>query len=278
MSDGPSTEEPQPEEGPTGPQDPAPGPQPGPGPQPSQGPQPGMAPSPQGAPTPQGPGWWQASDGLFYPPQPGAPMPPKKSGAGKGCLIALAAVGGFFVLIVIVAIVAAVGSSDGDDDAASDSGSETTEEQAPDEGSGDDPNPGELFPDRPDTQSEDQEREIGDSARLSGYTTTVDSAEFVQSVSDFEDAGYVRIGVTVVNRDDSAQPYNLFDWVLQTPGGQVLDPALVTVPTLDSGDLVGGGEVTGDVYFEVGDQTGEFFIVYKPDAFDAARGVWSVTV
>lgn len=66
--------------------------------------------------TPQGPGWWQASDGRWYPPpaQPGAPHqhfapgakghgftgpPPKKSGAGKvllvlGVVLVLAVVGG----------------------------------------------------------------------------------------------------------------------------------------------------------------------------------------
>lgn len=240
---------------------------------------PGPAPAPGGAPSPQGPGWWQASDGLYYPPQPGGPMPPKKSGAGKGCLIALGVVGGLFLLLIIVAIIGVAVGGDSDDGTASSSNDgEATEEQAPAEGGGDDPNPGELYPDRPDTQSEDQEREVGEDARLSGYTTTVDSAAFVQSVSDFEDAGYVQATVTVVNRDDGSQPYNLFDWVLQTPSGEVLDPALVTVPTLESGDLVGGGEVTGDVFFEVGDQTGEFFIIYKPDPFDAARGVWSVTV
>lgn len=245
---------------------------------------------PQGAPQPMGPGWWQASDGLFYPP---AGPPQKKSGAGKGCLIALGVVGGLFVLMILaIAIVAAAGGGD-DDEASDDSsaeeapqedaeaapadeGSDTT--QAPDEGSGDDPNPGELFPGRTDTQSEDQERNIGEAARLSGYTTTVNVAEFVPQVSDFETSGYIHINVTTVNRDETAQPYNLFDWRLQTPGGQVIDPTFVTASSLESGDLVGGGEVTGDVYFDVGGQTGEFFVIYKPDAFDAARGIWSVTI
>lgn len=33
--------------------------------------QPVVAPAPAGADTPLGPGWWQASDGRWYPPQPG---------------------------------------------------------------------------------------------------------------------------------------------------------------------------------------------------------------
>jgi hypothetical protein len=76
----------------------------------------------------QGPGWWQASDGKWYPPQPaaappaappprgpapgpqwGGPPPTKKS--NKGCLIALAVVGVVLLLGIaaVVAIVAAVG-------------------------------------------------------------------------------------------------------------------------------------------------------------------------
>jgi hypothetical protein len=68
----------------------------------------------------QGPGWWQASDGKWYPPQPaatpppvapppgpqwGGPPPAKKS--NKGCLIALA-VAGVIVVLGIVAVVVVV--------------------------------------------------------------------------------------------------------------------------------------------------------------------------
>jgi hypothetical protein len=72
----------------------------------------------------QGPGWWQASDGKWYPPQPaatpppmapppgpgpgpqwGGPPPAKKS--NKGCLIALAVVG-VVALLGIAAVVAVV--------------------------------------------------------------------------------------------------------------------------------------------------------------------------
>lgn len=50
---------------------------------------------------PQGPGWWQASDGKWYPPQAGRtpPPPPGRSGA-SGCLKAV---------LIAVAVLAAVG-------------------------------------------------------------------------------------------------------------------------------------------------------------------------
>jgi len=77
----------------------------------------------------QGPGWWQASDGRWYPPQqaptaapppppqwgaPPAPQwtpPPAKKGGNKGCLIALAVVGVLLVLGIVatVVVIAAVG-------------------------------------------------------------------------------------------------------------------------------------------------------------------------
>lgn len=60
--------------------------------------------------TQQGPGWWQASDGKWYPPQqapppPGfqQPAPSKKSGCGRAALIGVAV--GLVVLVGCVAIV-----------------------------------------------------------------------------------------------------------------------------------------------------------------------------
>jgi hypothetical protein len=73
----------------------------------------------------QGPGWWQASDGKWYPPQsaptaapPPPPRPaygpspapqwtppPAKKGGNRGCLIALAAVGVVLVLGIVATVV-----------------------------------------------------------------------------------------------------------------------------------------------------------------------------
>ncbi|WP_109508245.1 cysteine-rich/transmembrane domain-containing protein [Nocardioides speluncae] len=60
---------------------------------------------------PPQPGWWQASDGRWYPPQPpqqgyGAPVmqagPPRRSRSGSGCLV-----GCLVALVVVVAVGAA---------------------------------------------------------------------------------------------------------------------------------------------------------------------------
>lgn len=192
----------------------------------------------------------------------------------------------YIALLAIVALFAiSLASSGSDDNKAStnttaDGSTETTAEKSTETTattSGDEASKT-LFPGRADAQNEDQERNIGESAKLSGYTGTVTSAGFQQKVSDFEDGGYVVIEVTIENRDDKAQAYNTFDWRLQTPNGQVIDPGFTSNQTLGSGDLVSGGKVSGKVVFEVGDAKGDFYIIYKPDAFDAARGIWKVTV
>jgi hypothetical protein len=78
----------------------------------------------------QGPGWWQASDGRWYPPQPAAPVAPpppppgpppvpqwgapttKPKSSNRGCLIALGIVGAVLVLGIVatVIVIAAVGN------------------------------------------------------------------------------------------------------------------------------------------------------------------------
>lgn len=132
-----------------------------------------------------------------------------------------------------------------------------------------------LYPERPDLQGEDHEAALGDCVRIAGLTAFVDAAAIVDG-----DLGGPQLVITVTerNRDDTAKPYNLFDWRIQTPEGQVLDPTIPwsTDQDLGSGDLVPGGSVTGDVAFDVG--PGTYFVIWKPDLFDAARGVWQVTV
>lgn len=181
-------------------------------------------------------------------------------------------------LAAIIGISVATGGG-GDDKTATVAPDEITDTVAPDEVTETTVEASQtLFPGRPDAQKDDQERTFGDSAKLSGYTATVTSAEFQQTLSSFEDGGYMVIEVTIENRDDKAQSYSPFDWRLQTPAGQVIDPSFSSVQTLDSGDLITGGKVSGKVVFEVGTTKGDFFIIYKPDPFDNARGIWKVTL
>lgn len=131
------------------------------------------------------------------------------------------------------------------------------------------PNPGELFPGRANQYREDQERAIGDPALLSGYTTTVTDAVY-------EGDGVVTVSVRIENRDDEPQPVSFSDWQLVSPDVTSYDPTSSTL----SASEVGDEPITGEVTFETDplDGAGDFYIVYKPDALDAARGVWRLPV
>jgi hypothetical protein len=141
-------------------------------------------------------------------------------------------------------------------------------------------NRGDLYPGRSNSQKEDQERRIGEQpARLAGYSAWVLSAGFVQQISKYEDDGYLRLHVRSLNRDDATQPFSEEDWRLQTPQGQVLDPALfLLADSLGSGELVEGGQVEGDVFFRDIGEHGQYFAIYKPKDQDAARGIWGFPV
>jgi Domain of unknown function (DUF4352) len=146
-------------------------------------------------------------------------------------------------------------------------------------------NSGKLFGKaRIDRQKEDQERNNGEVVRIAGFSTTVVSAGFEQSVGQFQDAGYLKANVKICNRNDDAQPYSYVHWRLQTPAGQVIDPTFVVgAPILGQAsglpsDLLKGAEATGDVYFQVGGEKGDFYLIYKPSPLDASRGIWKVTV
>lgn len=180
-------------------------------------------------------------------------------------------------LVLIIVIAAVAGGGGDDDDAEPVTGGD---DAPPAEESGDpsDTRNLSLYPDRPDRQDDDHEAEVGDSVRLAGYTATVDSGAFTQRLNDFETEGYIVVDVTVANRDSSAQPYNTFDWRIQTPSGQVLDPCICAEDQLGSGDLVEGGEVSGRVIFEQPDASGSYFVIYKPDPINSARGIWQIDV
>lgn len=178
------------------------------------------------------------------------------------------------VAIVVLVAVAGGGASDGDEPSASGESTEqesSAEQESAEQGGAD---AGSLYPDRPDQQGEDQEASVGESVRLSGYTTTVAGATYTQE--EFTETDLVIVDVRIENRDESAQPYNTFDFKIQTANGQVLDPSFMAENSVGSGDLVGGGVVEGNVGFEVG--PGTYYVIYKPDAFDAARGIWQITV
>ncbi len=124
------------------------------------------------------------------------------------------------------------------------------------------------FADRADKQPKDLEILPGESATISGVKMTPSNVAYATQLGEFETADqgktYVSADVTLENTSTRTQPYNVFDFRIQTAGGQVLDGAIVAEPNLSSGDLVAGGKAQGKIYFQVPVENGHEYIIWKP--------------
>lgn len=137
------------------------------------------------------------------------------------------------------------------------------------------------FNDRADKQKEDVEALPGEAATVDGVKMTLTNVEYKASLSDFETAAsgktYVVADVTLENTSNKTQPYNVFNFRVQTAGGQVLDGAVTgSVTTINSGDMVAGGKASGKIVFEVPVEDGHQYVIWKPGAYDAARAIVQV--
>ena len=131
-------------------------------------------------------------------------------------------------------------------------------------GGGGDGTSGKLYPDRANQYREDQERRIGGSVRIGGYTTTVTDVQL--------DGDAVRVAVRITNRDEAPQRIDATQWTLVNPRIQTLDATSADFPLTD---LPGGETVTAEVSFTIDPtETGDYYIQYKPEILDAARGIW----
>ncbi|MDQ3403551.1 MAG: DUF4352 domain-containing protein, partial [Actinomycetota bacterium] len=126
-------------------------------------------------------------------PAQGYAVPPqKKSGVGKGCLIAVAAV---VALAVLGGIIAAVAGSGGDDEASSGgNGSDTTEENAED----------------PSTPGGQEVFAVGETAHTGDLDVTVEAVEDPFAATNQLDTPapgqrFVGVEMTVVNTGDELQ-------------------------------------------------------------------------
>lgn len=126
------------------------------------------------------------------------------------------------------------------------------------------------FNDRADKQATDVEVMPNEAATIKGVKMTVTNVKYATSLGEFDNASagktYLLADVTVENTSTKTQPYNEADFRVQTAGGQVLDGTIVSSMSspLNSGDLVAGGKVSGQVVFEVPIETGHQYIIWKP--------------
>jgi hypothetical protein len=130
-------------------------------------------------------------------------------------------------------------------------------------------NPGALYPDRANQYREDQERRIGEPVRVGGYTATVTEARV-------DDASSMLVSVEITNEDDEAQRVDATHWTLVNPRVQTIEATSASFPGTE---LDGGVTWVGEVTFSVdASETGHYYIQYKPEALDAARGIWRTEI
>lgn len=169
----------------------------------------------------------------------------------------------FFVLIIVVSAIGGDSDKSGSNKSSSSSNASQNKEF--------------RFAGRADKQDKDIEIVPGEQATLDGMKITVNSAERKTSLNEYTTAAsgktFLIVNVTLENTSKSAKPYNVFDFRVQTAGGQVLDNSFSASaePQLNSGDLVQGGKITGNVGFEVPVEEGAQYLIWKPSATASDR-------
>ncbi len=137
---------------------------------------------------------------------------------------------------------------------------------------------GYRFNERADKQEGDAEIVVGESATVDSLKLTVSQAKKTATLGEFSNATsgktFIVANVTIENTSKESKPYNVFDFRIQTNGGQVLDPSFENQePALNSGDLVAGGKVTGNIVFEAPIENAPQYIIWKPNAWKSDRAV-----
>lgn len=134
---------------------------------------------------------------------------------------------------------------------------------------------------RADTQTKDIAVKAGEAATIDGVKMVLSNVQYLTTLGRYDeaDAGktYVTADVQLENTGSETQAYNVYDFRIQTPGGQVLDGSYATLEKpLNSGDLVAGGKASGQIVFEVPIEDGATYVIWKPSYYDATRAVVTI--
>lgn len=169
---------------------------------------------------------------------------------------------GMIVLVVIIAVAASAGSKKSPNSSSGESANSHA-------------NTGCVSspPSYPDHQSTDCVAPSDGSVGVANATATATWAHTTSSLG----SNVICASVTIKNHNSSTISYNDLYWKLQTPSGKVEDADFETpngATDLGSGNIVAGGSTTGTVCFDDPGQSGTYVGIYKPDPFQANRGIW----
>jgi hypothetical protein len=171
-------------------------------------------------------------------------------------------IGVIVVVIIVIGVVAGTGEESSTTETSKDN-QQTQEKKV-------------RFEGRADAQDNDTELLVNESAEIKGMKIIATKVDRKTRLGEFQEADsgkeYVIVTISLENVSDEAIPYNEYDFRIQTSGGQVLDPAFaVSEGGLDSGDLIGGGKISGTVTFEPPKEQGHQYLIYKPSAWSSDR-------
>lgn len=112
-----------------------------------------------------------------------------------------------------------------------------------------------------------EEVKLGDNVLIVNSVEKSSGSEWDKPKDGME---YVVVNVTIKNGGSSEISYNPFDFQMQNSQGQITDQAFTTINTdsaLSSGNLAGGGQVSGTIAFEqpAGDEA--LVLKYKANMF-----------
>lgn len=134
---------------------------------------------------------------------------------------------------------------------------------------------------RENREEGDVEGQVGDALDVYDLRATVTDVQRVAEYSDIDNRGYVEATITMENPTSSSIDYDRSDWRIEKPDGTISNTANVSTEEQLLDDVVpAGGTVEGRVIFSVGQEDGQFAILFSPaslrpdDPLAVERGVW----
>jgi hypothetical protein len=80
--------------------------------------------------------------------------------------------------------------------------------------------------------------------------------------------------VIYANNSGDTVGFNVLDWRIQSPSGEVQNNVFAGGGDLGSGELINGGTKKGTMCFDPVQGSGLFVTIYQPPAFSQMRGIW----
>jgi hypothetical protein len=119
----------------------------------------------------------------------------------------------------------------------------------------------------------DQQKDNDHCADASGQVT-LDNVAVVATPVQRDAQQNVCTTVNYTNHGDKTVSFNMIDWKIQSPTGEVQNNVFSGSGDLGSGQLIKDGKKSGSVCFSPIKGSGAFVLIYKPSFLNDERAVW----